>query len=223
MLDALGADENARLRQLADAFLGRKSLEGAGGLEIEPTMAATIAAQACVPVLGLGLDWYEGWRSVIVYPGDFVTPHEFVDEAGVVHEGSRELAGESWDRGPIVLSWEGVESTASGAEWGNLVIHECVHKLDMLNGAANGMPPIADAGERERWTRVMSEAFAALCDDAPELDPEDILVQAAEDPAEFFAIVSEWLFTDPPSLRAELEDVYRALVTFYRRDPCSRG
>ncbi len=219
MLAALTAGEDARLRELADGFLGRKSLEGAAGLEVDGAMAISIAAQACVPLLGLGLDWYDGWRSVIVYPGDFVTRHEFVDEAGVVHDGYRELAGESWDRGPIVLSWEGVQDTASGAEWGNLVIHECAHKLDMLNGTANGMPPISDPDERDRWTRVMSEAFAVLGEEAGDLDPEDILVQATEDPAEFFAVLSEWLFTDPDSLRGELEQVYGALVAFYRRDP----
>jgi len=221
MLARLTPDEARRVHALASAFLDSKSLEGAGGLRIDAAMAASIAAQACVPLIGLDLDWYEGWRSVIVYPGDFVTPHAYTDEAGVVHEGTRELAGESWLQGPIVLSWDGVESTGSGAEWGNLVIHECAHKLDMLTGSANGMPPVEDARLRRHWTRVMSDAFAMIGREAPDLDPDDILVHAAEDPAEFFAVASEWFLSEPESLRDELPDVFALLAGFYRRDPCS--
>lgn len=191
LLGALEEAEDDRVRELAEQFLGHKSLESAGGLELDARMAASIAAQACVPLIGLDLDWYTGWHSVIVYPGDFVARHEHVDEAGVVHETTRELAGESWDRGPIVLSWETVEGTASGREWGNVVIHECAHKLDLLEDGANGAPPMAGAADRRRWAEVMSQAFAAIGELAGELDPDDVLAQAAEDPAEFFAVLSE--------------------------------
>jgi Mlc titration factor MtfA (ptsG expression regulator) len=222
LLGRLTLPERARTRSLAADFLARKSIEGAGALVVTPGMALSIAAQASIPLIGLDLDWYRGWLSVVVYPADFVAPHEYIDEAGVVHEGSRALAGESWDRGPIVLSWETVQHTASGAEWGNVVIHECAHKLDLLDGAANGKPPLGGSAERERWARVMSEAFERVRDEARFLDPDDALAQASEDPGEFFAVVSEWFHVEPRPLREELPEVYAELAAFYRRDPLSR-
>ncbi|MEN8225471.1 MAG: zinc-dependent peptidase, partial [Bacteroidota bacterium] len=49
----------------------------------------------------LGLDLYGGWHSIILYPDEFRAPFEFADPAGVVHQGSRDLSGEAWHRGPV--------------------------------------------------------------------------------------------------------------------------
>ena len=34
-------------------------------------LTLALAAQACLPILNLGLDFYEGWVGVVVYPGEF--------------------------------------------------------------------------------------------------------------------------------------------------------
>src|SRR4051812_27590820 len=62
---------DARLREMALLFLAEKEFTGAHELDVTDEMRVAIAAQACLPVLELGLDWYSGWRGVIVYPGDF--------------------------------------------------------------------------------------------------------------------------------------------------------
>jgi MtfA peptidase len=214
-----GPAARERLRELAGRFLERKAVEGAGGLAVDARMARVIAAQACLPILELGLDWYDGWYSVVVYPDDFVARHEYVDEAGVVHEVERDLGGEAWGEGPIVLSWEGCLAGFRGEEWGSLVIHECAHKLDLANGVANGMPPLPSKMSRTRWTRVMSTAFETLARRI-EADEEPLIDDyAAEDPGEFFAVVSEAFFGLPDDLVAGYPEVYRELAAFYRQDP----
>src|SRR5690625_6199183 len=81
-----------------------------------PAMRLALALQACLPILNLGLDYYRGWYSVVLYPTGFVVEHEYEDEYGTVHVGRGELVGEAWERGPVILSWEDVESGVRSEE-----------------------------------------------------------------------------------------------------------
>jgi Mlc titration factor MtfA (ptsG expression regulator) len=214
----LGASDQAALRVLATLFLERKSLEPAGDLVLGDADRVLLAAHACVPILKLGMDWYDGWHSVIVYPDAFVPQRQQVDAAGVVHYSHGALAGEAWGRGPVILSWADV--LGSGRPPGhNVVIHELAHKLDMLNGDANGFPPLHRRMDRRAWSRAFSAAWDRLKEaqgDGAELpiDP-----YALENPAEFFAVASEQFFETPAHLREHLPDVYRQLELFYRQHP----
>nr|MBP6711488.1 zinc-dependent peptidase [Propionivibrio sp.] len=73
-LARLNDEEQARLRALAEAFLTEKEFTSAGGLELTDAMCVSIAAQGCLPILNLGLDYYRDWVGVIVYPNEFVIP-----------------------------------------------------------------------------------------------------------------------------------------------------
>ena len=217
MLGRLNAEELHRLRRLATLFLHYKRFMGAHGFEITPGMRLDIALQACLPVLNLGLEWYDEWITVIVYPEDFLPEHEYVDEAGVVHVERSPHSGEAWERGPVLLSWDEVNHSEG------LAVHEFVHTLDMRNGQANGMPPLHADMSTKVWSRVMSAAFEALNTaldrhETPPLDP-----YAAADPAEFFAVASEYFFADPHTLYEVYPDVYRQFRAFYRQDPLDIG
>src|SRR3954452_20105285 len=118
-------EERARLRDLVVLFLDAKSIVGAQGHEVTPLQRTIIAIQACVLVLNLDVDLYDGFENVIVYPGEFVPGREYEDEFGVVHEQDDALAGEAMHLGPVVLSWPDVEASADwDAAQMNLVIHE---------------------------------------------------------------------------------------------------
>jgi Mlc titration factor MtfA (ptsG expression regulator) len=221
LLRRFSVQERTRLRELAAIFMHDKTFDGAGGLAVTEGMRLSIALQACVPILNLGLKWYRGWVSIIVYPGGFAPGHSYVDEVGVVHTSTEPLTGESWLSGPVVLSWPDVE-----AQWPagyNLVIHELAHKLDMLNGAANGMPPLHRNMAIKDWTRDFTRAYedlqAKLARSGTEIpiDP-----YAAEAPAEFFAVLSELFFESPKVVREIYPLVYRRLRDFYRQDPAAR-
>lgn len=221
LLGALSPVERERLRGLAASFVRDKSINGAAGLELTDDMRLLIAAQACLPVLNLGLEYYEGWHEVIVYPAEFVPVHEYTDEAGVVHTTRHPLAGEAWPQGPVILSWE--DASRSGDVDGvNIVIHEMAHKLDMRNGPADGFPPLHREMRAQDWTRAFTAAwedFTARVDAGEEtaIDP-----YAAEHPAEFFAVLSEAFFEIPDVLLDCYPQVYRQLAAFYRQEPVAR-
>ena len=214
----LGASDQATLRVLATQFLEAKSLEPTQGLDLEDADRVLIAAHACVPILKLGMDWYDGWHSIIVYPDAFIPRRQHTDTAGVVHQTDTVMAGEAWGRGPVILSWADVLNRRRQPGH-NVIIHEMAHKLDMLNGDADGFPPLHRRMDRRVWSQVFSGAWEHLRhaqrsgDDLP-IDP-----YALESPAEFFAVASEQFFESPAVLRQHLPDVYRQLELFYRQHP----
>lgn len=214
----LGASDQATLRVLATLFLDRKSLEPVQGVQLDDADRVLLATHACLPILKLGLDWYDGWHSVIVYPEAFIPRRTRTDAAGVEHQVRDVLAGEAWGRGPVILSWPDVLNVRNKPGH-NVVIHEMAHKLDMLNGDTNGFPPLHRRMNRRTWTNVFSGAWDRLhaMRNAGEELPID--PYALQSPAEFFAVTSELFFEEPATLRRHLPDVYRQLEMFYRQHP----
>jgi Mlc titration factor MtfA (ptsG expression regulator) len=238
-LDDLDASELARLRELVVLFLDAKEMTGANGLELDNPMRLSIATQACLPILNLGLDYYRGWVGIVVYPGEFVAPREVHDEDGVVHEYDDTISGEAWEGGPVILSWEDASGAADDDATYNVVIHEFAHKLDMLNGEADGLPPLHADMDRKAWQQALAaayddfcrraDAFEAAWERADELDddslcPDDLALDpyAAEHPSEFFAVMSEAFFVAPQVIHAEYPEVYAQFAAFYRQDPLAR-
>jgi MtfA peptidase len=223
LLRGLTAAELRRLRFWTTLFLHEKEFFGAGEFLASEEVKLQIGVQACLLILNLDLDCYRGWRSIIVYPDTFLVPREETDEAGIVHTGRDLLAGESWEGGPVVISWA---DCAPGAHpYGddtNVVIHEFAHKLDMQNGVPNGLPPMHREMETAVWSAAFSAAFATITARVEQGEDTVIDPYAAEDPAEFFAVVSECFFEAPRLLQAEFPAVYRQLVLYYRQDPAVR-
>jgi len=216
-------EELARLRDLVVLFLDAKSIVGAQGHEVTPLQRTIIAIQACVLVLNLDVDLYDGFENVVVYPGEFVPGWEYEDEYGVVHRREDVLAGEAMEGGPVILSWPDVADSANWDEARmNLVIHEFAHKIDMREGGANGCPPLRDPDARAEWQRVMREAFADFTARLDAGEETAIDPYAAESPGEFFAVLSEVFFAEPTLLRDEYPEVYAAFSRFYRQDLAER-
>jgi hypothetical protein len=225
-IDKLSGEEKARLRKLAEAFLAEKEFTSAGGLELTDAMCVSIAAQGCLPILNLGLASYRNWVGVIVYPDEFIIPRSVEDEFGVVHEFTDVASGEAWDGGPLLVSWRDAQMAGAGY---NVVIHEFAHKLDMLSGQADGVPPLPPGLTRNEWEEVLFAAyddFCALVDAADERGDEDgesIVFDAygAESPGEFFAVMSETFFEKPDSMRQVYPALYDQFCRFYRQDPAA--
>jgi len=218
---ALPPAEAARLRDWVVLFLHEKAVHGAGGLELRDEMRVAIAAQACMLICNLDLDWYRGWHEVIVYPDEFVAEYEYVDEDGVAHVVREPMSGESWQQGPVILSWADTEEGAQGTGY-NVVIHEFAHKLDMVNGGANGFPPLHAGMDPRRWSQVFEAAYGDFCRRVEAGEHTEIDPYAAEHPSEFFAVLSEAFFDTPFAVLAQYPEVYRELASFYRQDPAQR-
>lgn len=221
LLIGLNADERDTLRDQASLLLADKAFSAAGGAEVERSIQLHIALQACLLTLHLDENSYRGWSEIILYPDEFLRPREEMDEAGVVHVSRDILAGESWHGGPLVLSIADV--AASGQLEGfNVVLHEFAHKLDMLNGDANGFPPLHRGMKAADWARDFSTAYEDLC---ARVDAgEDTVVDpyASTNPAEFFAVGTEMFFEVPDLLFDTYPAVYAQMRLFYRQDPLAR-
>ena len=219
-LDHLSAAERAHLRELAREFIATKEWHGAPGLALTADMQLSIALQACLLILHLGLDWYRGWVGITVYPGDFVIPRQTMDADGVVHEYDDTVLGEAWEGGPVLLSWFDSPADTAGI---NVVVHEFAHKLDMTNGEVDGLPALHAGMTREAWVAAFEPAYADFCRrvDVAEVRGEETLLDpyGAEHPAEFFAVMSETFFEAPDLLRHEYPAVYAQLQLFYHQDP----
>lgn len=217
-------EQRKGLRDTAVRFLLRKHVVAGGELELTDAMRLRIATMAAVPVMGLDLDWYSGWYTIIVYGQAFTPPFEAMDEYGIVHEERPPLAGEAWHQGPVILAWEDVERAGHGEGY-NVVIHELAHKLDMRHDGPNGAPPFHRGMDPAAWKHDFTAAWHELEATAEHygehshklaLDP-----YALENPGEFFAVVSEAFFESPQRLRRHWPAVYKHLCAFYRQDPGS--
>ncbi len=212
-----------QLKKHMQVFIAEKSFLGCGGLQITEEMRVVIAAQACLLILNRATDYFANVRQILVYPGAFVVNRTTVDGAGVQRENRQALSGESWSQGQVILSWQDTLEGAAIADDGrNVVIHEFAHQLDQENGAARGAPPPALGDTRhnaQRWSQVFHAAYAQLQSEARH-GVEGLLDHyGAQDPAEFFAVVSEVFFERPQALAAEYPSLYQELSGYYKVDP----
>ena len=219
-LRGLSEEDTARLKQLVVLFLAEKEMHGARGLELTDEVRLSIAVQACLPILKLGLDVYEGWVGVIVYPGEFRVKKEEVDEDGVVHTFEDELAGEAWPGGPVILSWEDVDMAERGY---NVVIHEFAHKIHMDGAGDANFPAAREAMDPARWRKTLEKSYERFCAEVDSGEPTFIDPYAAEHPAEFFAVMSEAFFTESAVLARDWPELYAQLALFYRQNPAATG
>jgi Mlc titration factor MtfA (ptsG expression regulator) len=215
----LAPAQQQTLRSLAASFLHQKTITPLGDLALDDAARVQLAALCCLPLLEFGMGGLRGWSQLIVYPDAFRVQRSHVDAAGVLHEWEDELAGEAWDSGPLILSWADVQADIVDPASGFCVaVHEMAHKLDALNGQADGSPPLPSAWQRA-WTRDFQQHYDALCARVDAGKRTRIDAYAAESPEEFFAVVSEYHFSAPQVLQEAMPDVAAHLAKLYGAPP----
>ena len=216
---ALDPARASRLRALATLFLQRKTITPIEPLQLDDTQRVLLAALCCLPLLEFGEEGLHGWSQLIVYPDAFRVNRSHIDAAGVLHEWDDELIGEAWDGGPLILSWADVEADLDDPHAGFCVaVHEMAHKIDALDGALDGTPPLPRAWQRE-WARDFQQAYDALVAEVDGGGETGIDPYAAEAPEEFFAVCSEYHFSDPALLRGMFPKVAAHLQRLYGLSP----
>jgi len=218
--------ERSELRAMMQVFMEEKQWEGCGGLELSDEIRVTIAAQACLLQLGLPHDYYHNVESILVYPSTVVPPEQ---QPGVFErvttpiDASEPILGQAFSRGPVILVWDAVLHDARHPKLGhNVVYHEFAHKLDMLDGAADGTPPLAGEGQLDEWVEVCSREFLRLRALAAKGHTTFLDSYGATNEAEFFAVATEEFFDRPLALQRHSPDLYRILSGYYCQDPAER-
>jgi Mlc titration factor MtfA (ptsG expression regulator) len=216
----LSVDDRQRLRLLAARFLQRKRMYPVE-IELDETQRLLIAMQACLPVLRMGFRELRGWQGVVVYPGEFKVRHSHHDgSTGVVTERDQVLTGEAWQIGPLVLSWAAVQQDLLQPWDGyNVVAHEIAHKLDMLDGPPDGVPPLPRGMSRRAWIWTFQRAYDDLVVAVRGGEPTQIDEYATTNPGEYFAVVSELHFSDPSRLQRAEPEVAALLESYYGPSP----
>ena len=215
-------EQQQRLRRLVRIFVAEKNWEGCGGLVMTDEIKVTIAAQACLMVVGMDEDLYfDHVLSILVYPTGYVAPGAHDSGIGLVLESGQPRLGEAWWRGPVILSWADARAGGRRETPGhNLVLHECAHQLDMMNGRiTDGTPPLKTKEQHDRWVSVLGPEFDRLVEDCRRGHHGFIDCYGATNPAEFFAVITETFFERPNALRLHHAEAYNVLRDYYGLDP----
>lgn len=223
LLATLSPRERQALVAMGERFLQQKRLVALQGLELDPLKRARIALLFCLPVLSLGLEWLDGFHEVLIYPAPFVVDDEWEDDSGLVHSQRMVQSGQSWQQGPIVLNWLDIQDSFDASGF-NLIVHEVAHKLDMRNGdRPSGIPPIP-LREVAGWEHDLHAAMDNIQDEidlvgenAASIDP-----YAASDPAECFAVLSEYFFSAPQLFAPRFPSLWQRFCRFYGQEPLAR-
>jgi Mlc titration factor MtfA (ptsG expression regulator) len=216
----MGEGQRAELRRLVQQFLLQKKFVGCAGLELTDEMRVTIAAQACLLLMGRHSKVYRGLHTVLVYPGAFLVPRRQVNAGGVVTEERQDLLGESWGDGRVVLSWDHVRRAGNEVQPGqNVVLHEFAHQLDSESGSNNGAPWLGGRERYQRWSQVLGRHFEQLRAEAWYGQYGVLDHYGASSPAEFFAVATESFFEQPYRVAARHPELYEEFLRYYRVDP----
>jgi Mlc titration factor MtfA (ptsG expression regulator) len=196
-----------------NVFLAEKYFSGHAGLEVTDEMRVTIAAQACLLLLNRKTNYFPHLKSILIYPAGFKNPNH--DDKPGHH------LGESWVRGPVVLSWsDSIHGGKNSNDGSNVVIHEFAHQLDQADGAGDGRP-WADSTHLKSWGKVMSKEFKSLIIKAKLRNRAFFNHYGATNPAEFFAVITEHFYEQPKTFKRKHPDLYQLLVSYYKLDPAS--
>jgi len=216
----LPTDLQLQLKQHIQIFIVEKKFIGCDGLDIDDEIRVTIAAQASLLLLNRHTDYYPNLEHILVYPSVFIVDNQQIANGGVVSQSQDLLAGESWQWGKVVLSWQTTRDDAAKPFDGhNVVIHEFAHQLDQEDGKANGAPILDRHSDYSRWSSVLSEEFAQLQHDAQHNNATIFSYYGATNPAEFFAVITEVFFERPEDFNQAHKALYTELSQFFKLDP----
>ena len=221
---ALTPERRRRLEELTAVLIDQVHWEGRAGLVITDEMRVTIAAQACRLTLGLGDDAYSGVRTVYVFPSTYTARGGASGMRGVVSEQASPRLGEAWLRGPVVLAWDAIRRGVAIPDDGrNVIYHEFAHKLDMIDGYADGAPPARSRADFDTWTQVSAREYDFLVEAARRGKQTLMDPYGATNPAEFFAVATELFFERPEAMRKGQSELYECLARFYGQDPAHQN
>jgi Mlc titration factor MtfA (ptsG expression regulator) len=223
MLASLNTQEKSKLIQIASQFLQLKKLRPQQGLELDELSYLRIALLFALPVMELGVEWLDTFHEILLYPTPFSANQSWQDNCGQVHPMLNIHSGESWQQGPLILNWQEIEDSFDTSGF-NLIIHQAAHQLDMRHGGeVNGLPPLA-LRHIAAWEHDLHAAMENIQEEI-ELVGEEIAsidAEAAQDPGECFAVLSEYFFSAPELLINRFPLVYGHFSRLYRQDPLAR-
>ena len=217
----LPPDLKQQLHGMVNVFLAEKEFVGCSGQEITDEVRVTIAAQACMLLLNRKTNFFPKLKTIYVYPHTYVA-NGLMNDGGLIVEGKSVRLGESWQNGPVVLTWDSITGGARNIQDGrNVVFHEFAHQLDQEDGDADGAPILENRSCYRSWAAVLSAEYERLCNKTRGRRRSVLNKYGATNPAEFFAVATEAFFEKPKQMNKKSPDLYKELKSYYQIDPMS--
>ncbi len=218
LIQKLPVELHEKLWGKVNLFLNQVEFVGCNGLEVTEDMKLSIAAQACLLVANNDT-WYDHLSSVLIYPSAFKSRHK--ERRGyVVNEQETVRTGESWSRGPVILSWAHSRfGAANDSDGHNVVFHEFAHQIDDLSGRTNGIPSLGSIDHLKDWAEVFATAYEAHVHSVENGRKTVFDPYGASGPQEFFAVAVEAFFEIPNTVEQKEAAVYEQLAMFFRLEP----
>ncbi|MES9912076.1 MAG: M90 family metallopeptidase [Candidatus Sedimenticola sp. 4PFRAG1] len=207
------------LQGCVNYFLHEKVFVGCEGFEITDEIRLIVAANACMLIVNNRKGCFPGFETILVYPDTYIAREVSYDGLVEVHKESTR-AGESWHRGPIVLSLTDVIRGSSNDQDGhNVVLHEFAHKLDEENGIMDGLPVLRESAHYKEWAEVLTREYDEFLDRVDRGKNKVIDEYGAVSASEFFAVATESFFEKSGQMRKRQPELYQQLQTLYGLDP----
>lgn len=215
----LSKEQRTNLFGAVQIFLAEKKFEGCGGLEITEEIKVTVAAQACLLLIGHNTDVYPRLKTILIYPHAYQSGQRGMFGGD---NGQSARLGESWNSGVVVLAWDSVLGGARNfADGHNVTLHEFAHQLDQEDGAADGAPILSARSAYVDWARIFQQEYSTLVEKTRRGKKSILDQYGATNPAEFFAVATETFFEKPQQLKTRHPALYEELQDYYNVDPVS--
>ena len=214
----LPAELRWKLEGKINLFVNQIEFIGCNGLEVTEEMRLSIAAQACLLVVNTDT-WYEHLRTILIYRSAFKSKR-LQHNGYVVTERETVRTGESWARGPVILSWTHArEGAVNDHDGHNVVFHEFAHQIDDLSGRTDGVPNLSEDQSFAGWAEAFSDAYERHAQHVRRGQGTVVDAYGAEGPEEFFAVAVEAFFERPVALRRAEPAIYEQLSELFRLEP----
>ena len=211
----LSAEETERLKHRTKIFVAEKNWEGLEGLEVTEELKVTVAAQACLMIIGVEGYYFDNVKTILMFPTAFARETNDGYSTGTQHR-----AGEAWQDGPIVLSWrDSLRGCRNEDDGKNVVVHEFAHALDGLDGSMGGNIMFDDPNASQAWEKCVQIGYEKLVADKENGADNVLDYYGATNKAEFSAVATETFFEQPQALRAEHEVLFELLEKYFKLDP----
>lgn len=201
--------EKQKFEQMVVLFLDETRITGIQ-TEIDDRLRILVAASGIIPVFNLQGFEYFNLGEILIVPGNWRMEEQ--KGPGVTLGYVKGFQNRQFMR----LSKESLEkgfSTLNDRK--NVGIHEFAHVLDDADGEIDGIPA-AFIPQRliPEWKRVSEAEIHRIRAGKSKLDS-----YGGTNPAEFFAVSTEYFFEHPQSLLEENPELYSLLESVYQQNP----
>lgn len=210
---ALNESDQLRFRKMVQVFLAEVRVTGIR-TEIDDTIRLLVASSAVIPVFGFN-DWdYHRLGEVLVYPDAFNDQYQDVtedDERQILGlTGLANLSGVMILSKPALLAGYNVAYAKE-----NVGIHEFAHLVEQ-EAESHGLPAEVPHDTVREWI-----AFVARELKHPQPKRAHINRYGYTNEHEFFAVLTEYFFKSPDTLKQHDPALYDMLRDMFHQDPAS--